>query len=299
MLNSMNDTIIRYQHNPTLTDTVGFFDASVPLKNEAFLPVADSLLKYYNHNAFHYVTPAAQPKTLVQITSIYTPHKLAPVHSNPIAINKQPTDWITMVFIACVIIFTWVQSMYPKRLFQIFRAVAQPHFMNQLEREGNLFKERIRLGLGFIYFSCSSIFIFLLASEYGFGMSGISNYSFAALISGGLFLFEATKSVAVYFSGKIFNNNENSHQYQLNTMIFNHVTGILLLPVVALAFYWNSSTFIFIGIILISLLILYRTYRGILIGLHGSRYNLFYLFLYLCTLEILPLVLLAKALVLA
>jgi len=290
----MNDSIIRYQHNPMLTDTVGFFDACYPLTNETELPIADSLLKFYDLNCYNYHTPSPEPTQLVQTKSIYIPHELKSVNPSPQSINRQPMDWITVVFLACIIIFTWVQSLYSKRLVQIFRAVAQPHFLNQLEREGNLFKERIRLGLGFIYFSCSSIFIYLISREYGFSQAGYSSYTFIVFVFCGLFLFEAIKSVVVFLSGIIFNTSENARQYQLNTMIFNHIIGLSLLPIVTLAFYWNNRTVIFIGIIFISLLILYRTFRGILTVISGNRYSLFYLFLYLCTLEILPILLLYK-----
>jgi hypothetical protein len=294
----MNDTIVRYQHYPLLIDTVGFFDVCIPLTNESNLQIVDSLSKYYDLNSYNYISPGATPRQQLQIKSIYTPHQLKPIHSSPLSINKQPTDWITIVLLMCLVIFTWIQVLYPKRLSQIFRACAQPHFLNQLEREGNLFKERIRLGLGFIYFSCSSIFLFLLSKEFGLAPTGMSSYFFTLLIFTGLLLFEAAKTVAVYMLGIIFNTSENARQYQLNTMIFNHIIGLSLIPIITMAFYWNNSIIIFIGIIFISLLILYRIFRGILTGLSGNKYNLFYLFLYLCTLEILPLLLLSKALIL-
>jgi hypothetical protein len=194
----------------------------------------------------------------------------------------------------CLVVFAWVQKYYPKRLIQIFRAVAQPHFLNQLEREGNLFKERIRLGLSLIYYCISSIFIFVLMKSFGLLPSGMSNLTLTAVIFTGLLLFESFKSMLVYSIGIIFDTRETARQYDLNIMIFNHITGILLLPVIITAFYWNNSGIIFIGIAIVSLLLLYRTFRGFLTGVSNSSYNLFYLFLYLCTLEILPLIILYK-----
>ncbi len=290
----MNDSIIRYQYNPLLTDTAGFFDVCIPLTNEARPPKADSLQKYYDFSIYNYITPAPEPKQLLHSTSVFVPHNLKPVHQGPLAINRQSGDWATLVFIVCLLVVAWIQTFYPKRLIQIFRAVAQPHFLNQLEREGNLFKERIRLGLSFIYYCIASIFIFLLVNEFGGIPSGMSNFGFTAAVFAGLFIFESVKSLLVYFTGMVFGTTESARQYQLNTMIFNQITGITLLPVIITAFYWNNIYIIYTGIAIVSLLLLYRTFRGILTGMTNNNYNLFYLFLYLCTLEILPLFILFR-----
>lgn len=291
----MNDTLIRYKINPLLVDTTGFFDISVPLTDESSLPKVDSLHKYYDFSVYNYITPAPEPRQFSQTTSLFTPHKLKSVHSGPVALNRPSGDWATIVFILCLIVFAWIQTFYPKRFIQIFRAVAQPHFLNQLEREGNLFKERVRLGLSFIYYCTSSIFIFLVLNAFDIRPSGISSLMLTTAIFAGLFLFQLIKLLVIHLTGIIFKTSETARQYQLNSMIFNHIIGILLLPVIILAFYWDSRDIIFVAIAIASLLLLYRTFRGLLTGLSNSSYNLFYLFLYICTLEILPLIILFKA----
>jgi len=158
----MNDSIIRYQYNPMLTDTVGFFDYCIPLTDEALRPESDTLQKYYDFSIYNYMTPKPEPRKFQHTTSIFAPTNLASVHAGPVQLVRQSTDWITLILLACLVIFAWIQTFYSKRFAQIYHAVAQPHFVNQLEREGDLFKDRIRLGLGFIYYSISSFFIFLL-----------------------------------------------------------------------------------------------------------------------------------------
>jgi hypothetical protein len=102
------------------------------------------------------------------------------------------------------------------------------------------------------------------------------------------------KSLLIYTSGIIFKTAESSRAYQLNTLIFNQITGIAIFPFALMAFYWENTTFLIIGVVIVSLLFGYRLFRGILTGLANKNYNLLYLFLYLCTLEILPLLLLVK-----
>ncbi len=290
----MDSLTIRYKFNPTLTDTVGFFEYSIPLTNESFVPTADSLKKYYNNSIFDYITPPPASKELTQTNSVFGHHQLEPVHSDSLPVNRQSTDWITLVLLICLFIFAWIQTYYPKRFGQIFRAVAQPHAVNQLEREGNLFSERITLGLGFIYYAVSSIFIYQLFKTFFTIPDGLNNIALAGIIFGSLFAYQMVKSALVYMLGIIFQTSESTRSFQLNTLIFNHIIGAVLFPVTIIAIYWGSSIFLIAGIVIASLLLLYRLFRSILTGMANMNYNLFYLFLYLCTLEILPLLLLYK-----
>jgi len=290
----MDTTSIRYKFNPQLTDTVGFYDYCIPLTKESIPPVADSLQKYYDFSVYNFVTPPPPPKEFAETMSVFAKHQLRPVHSGPMAINRESTDWITILLLVCLLLFAWIQTVSHKRFAQIFKAVMQPHSVNQLEREGNLFKERITLGLGAIYYIVGSVFIFQLFSAFHSLPGEFDNLSFTALILGVLFSYQMLKSLLIYTSGIIFKTAEPSRYYQLNTLIFNQITGIALFPFVIMAFYWGNTTFLIIGSVIVSLLFGYRLIRGILTGMANKNYNLLYLFLYLCTLEILPLLLLLK-----
>jgi hypothetical protein len=290
----MDSTSIRYKFNPMLTDTVGFYDYCIPLTNESIPPVADSLKKYYDFSVYNFVTPPPAPKELTETISVFGKHQLLPVNSGPVAIIRQSTDWITILLLVCLLLFAWIQTTSQKRFAQIFKAVMQPHSVNQLEREGNLFRERITLSLGAIYYIVGSVFIFQLFNAFYTLPGEIDNLSFTALILAALFSYQMLKSILIYTSGIIFKTAESSRYYQLNTLIFNQITGIVVFPFSIMALYWENTTFLIIGSVIVSLLFGYRLFRGILTGMANKNYNLLYLFLYLCTLEILPLLLLLK-----
>jgi hypothetical protein len=291
----MNDTLIRYQFDPALTDTAGFFRNCIPLTDESHPPAVDSLKEYCYFGIFHYITPRPEPKKLLRTESVFAPHHLKASNRGPKPRIEQSTDWITFILIACLLVFAWIRTTYPKRLIQIFRAAAQPHFVNQLEREGNLFRERISLGLGLVYFTSMALFIFLLFREFSGIPSGLRNIEFMAVILGGLMTYHLLKAIAISGTGFIFRTGESSRQYQLNTLIFNLIIGIILFPVTILAFYWDATPFLILGLVVSGILMVYRLIRGVMSGLEQRNFNLFYLFLYLCTLEILPLLLLYKA----
>jgi hypothetical protein len=290
----MHDSVIRFQYNVTITDTTGFFDYCIPGTNELDMLQVDSLKKYFNQSAYDYISPPPKPRQLTEAPSVFGQHQLVPSHFNPRTINRQSTDWITILLMICLFIFAWIQTFYSKRFSQIFRAAAQPHFVNQLEREGNLFKERITLGLGFIYYGVLSVFIYQLFNSVGLIPSGMNNIGFTALIFGSLFTFQMLKSLIVYSSGIVFETRESARSHQLNILIFNHITGVTLFPFTIMALYWESPVFLYIGGLSALIITLYGFFRSILTGLNNKNYNLFYLFLYLCTLEILPVLVLLK-----
>jgi hypothetical protein len=80
---------------------------------------------------------------------------------------------------------------------------------------------------------------------------------------------------------------------------FNRGTGIILFPVVALIAYFpaeNPMVAVFLGILTTLVFYVMLLKRGISILLK-KQFPIFYLFLYLCTLEILPLLLIYKLVV--
>ncbi|MBL7890070.1 MAG: DUF4271 domain-containing protein, partial [Bacteroidia bacterium] len=56
----------------------------------------------------------------------------------------------------------------------------------------------------------------------------------------------------------------------------------------------SIEIFIKIGLYLLALFLFTRMVRGLIIGLNSVRVSKFYLFLYLCSLEILPLIVMIK-----
>lgn len=291
---SMNNSSIRFQYNPALTDTVGFFDYCIPLTNTGDKHIADSLQPFYSNLLFDYVKPEKAVAHKEIVTSVFKPHQLQIKSLSSKPMHTQSTDWVIGILLISLIFFAWIQTTYSKRLRQIIKAALQPYFLNQLEREGNLFTERISIGLGVIYYSMTSILLFLVFKKFGFIPSGLSDWQVTLLLFGGLFVFDGIKSVLITISGKVFQTEESSHEIKLNILIFNHLIGVFLFPVSIIALFWNGKFILITGLVIFSLLMIYRFIRLLIIGISTSKYNLLYLILYLCTLEILPILLLLR-----
>ena len=108
----------------------------------------------------------------------------------------------------------------------------------------------------------------------------------------GVFLFHTIKMFLFKVAGWIFRSAQATSDYVLNFYIFGQISGMVILPIVIFVCYMNNLTIMYLGIVLFAILYLYHLLRGLTITLMNAKISLYYIILYLCTLEILPLVIL-------
>lgn len=211
-------------------------------------------------------------------------------------IHKQ-SDAVFYIFMFCLVIGTMIYFLKNKRIFQIFKAFYIPHFTNQLIRDGVVQKEFFAFPLLLIYFISLSLLI-TKSLTFFWGIESKLIYSFWILVI--LIVLYIAKIFIINFSKWCFKTQKETSEYNTNNFIFSIIIGIFLIPMVFLIYYLQSpiSDFLlYFVLIIIALLFLYRTIRSFLIGLSSERYNLYYFILYLCTVEILPLIVTSKLLI--
>jgi hypothetical protein len=105
------------------------------------------------------------------------------------------------------------------------------------------------------------------------------------------------KIALIRISGFIFKTGKEASEYISAIFLFINILGLFLLPVViCLAFIEKADPriFIYTGYFIIGSFLCLRLLKGLVIGFGSNRVSKFYLFLYLCTLEIIPFVILIK-----
>jgi hypothetical protein len=123
-----------------------------------------------------------------------------------------------------------------------------------------------------------------------------------------LYLTSAILVIAYFFGkkivysaiGAVFEGTSETKEYLFNVDNFNRSLGLVLLPVVALINYYpanNPVNMVFVGVFIVVVFYIFLIQRGISILLR-KQFSIFYLFLYLCILEFLPLLLIYKVVVL-
>ena len=203
--------------------------------------------------------------------------------------------WVPMILIGTFLVFAWVRLFYRRRMELIIRGVFAKNYANQFSREGNIFNERIGLALFVNYLAGISMFIYLSAPMLGLG-AGIPPWLLYLAIVAFFYGFWLVKSLMVQVLSWMFSTGEHSRDLLMNMHLYNLFTGLVLLPLLPLMAYAQPLVFFYISLIIIGLIYFFRFLRLGFVGIRFEKFSVFHLILYLCTLEILPLIVLAKIL---
>jgi hypothetical protein len=236
-----------------------------------------------------------RPDTAATV-SLFQNHSLEVKNSGPVLHFTQYDYLIASILFFSYILFVWLYFSNRKRLNQIIRGLYVGRYANQFAREGVSIGNRLVIFLSALFVLTLSLFVCQTAHYYGFleSQSPLSLFFITAII---ILSIYSVKLVVIKFAGFLFETQKEIREYTVSIFLFCNTVGLFMLPIViCLAFFKqvNPLIFIYSGFSLISILFLTRLVRGLIIGLDSARVSKFYLFLYLCTLEIVPLVILSK-----
>lgn len=287
------------QEKTAETDTVGSYSD--------FL--SDSLNMFHADSVFRFelkeiILPADDSLTTTDQVVYNTPSIFtSPGKSQnavPTARNQDNYDWLTGLFLICLIIFAWIRVYNTRRIKQLFKAVIARHHVNQLMRDGNLTEERLAPGLVFIFLISVSTMIFQL------GYSGFEHWLgiydpvlIFLIILGSIAVLWLMKILAIKGTGKIFRSRHDTGELIITNLIFNATAGMVIFPLVLAGFYIENPLILKIAAGMLLVLILLRFVRSLSVGIAAQTFSVLYLFLYLCTLEILPVIFLYRWVTLA
>lgn len=228
--------------------------------------------------------------------SIFTGHSLIKKHDYPIFNSSSQTYWPGIVLFFIFSIYVLIRISEPKKIIKVFTSVFSLQEAKQLFREEFKLTKRVSILLG-ISFILIMAFLVQFINEY-FGLI-LNEYSqlkqflfFIAVIS----LMYLIKFLANYALAIITSNEELGKEYLFNVYVFSQTIGIILFPmVICLQFTkYPVEWFLYPTIIICGGFYALRMFRGFVISSSEQNIGILYIFLYLCALEILPLLVLVK-----
>jgi|GEM_PF-3950976 len=213
-------------------------------------------------------------------------HKKTTEEATPLWIHLSLFFWVAVVLFA--------RQSYTMRLRQILVATFNPQHVKQLQREGNLLKQAFPILFLFLHAFVISLFAFrMLSIHFPRSFYFSSKEGFVLLYVLVVLLFFA-KFIAIWFSGILFQTKAVSRPYLLDHVLFYITEALLLFPLLILYVYSGMQIFAYVALTVLFALWLFRLQRAVVIGLACTNFSRSYLFLYLCTLEVLPVLLLYK-----
>lgn len=229
--------------------------------------------------------------------SLFKEHLLAVKNTKP-EIHFTNYDFvISGVLLFLYILFVWMYVSNYKKLSQIINGFYINRNSNQMSRDDLSIGNRVSFFLSIFFIITLTIFISRIIAYYGLQF-GISNTAVLNLIIGvGIIVAYSLKFASIKLFGYIFKVQREASEYIMTIFLFCNTLGLFMLPiVVGLTFVRQVSPVVFIysGIGVIVIFFMVRMIRGLILGLNSSEISKIYLFMYLCTLEILPIVIMVK-----
>lgn len=308
-----NDTILKQLHQSVeihLSDSIQFTRQLImlpadlhvpPLKandtiNRDFFPVLqkqNSLKKLIFQDDVNLIPiPPIQPERLVLLTEEpVKPEIILPERK----IERSSPDWQMGIFIFALILLGTVRLFFVKYLGQLLSSTVNYITASRMFRERSLSLVHASFRLDIMFYVVLSLFIFHSLQVFHVKLHpvGIVSYVF---ILGGLIAYFGLKRVAYYIQGSISRTVQETLEFLFNMNIYNRTLGLFLLPVTLIVAFTPLSRpelVIFTGMSMVCVFYLLLIFRGVKI-LMRKHFSIFYMILYLCTLEILPLLFLYK-----
>ncbi len=229
---------------------------------------------------------------------LFTTHLLKSHSRSAEPFNAFTLDWFTIVLLGMIMLLTWFKVFYYKIFSQLWDAFFSLTTTNQIVRDESVLLQRASLILSVIAYFVSGLFVYQVSLVLGWNHyllpGGFNRFILFALI---IALAYSIKMILLRFLSVVFKIEKPVATYIFNIFLVNMVIGLLLFPVLILIAYLPASYRYYIVIstlLILALLVTYRIVRAVGIGLTIQRFSLFYLFLYICSFEIAPLLIIYK-----
>ena len=279
-------------HNKSIDSSLSTLNENLPLINNNI-----SSALFINNGDSIIIEDSIRLDTLQNpSTTFFAEHKLKTQNIVP-KLHKQNSNdgWISGIILICLSIFILIKVFASKRIKQIFFSVFGQQYFHQLNRDGNLYRERISVLFFIIYSLLTSLFIYQTIFVFcKYDNKLLNSFILFSLIFISIISLWTIKIIVIKFVAKLFKEYEISTEYRINILVFNIITGIFLIPLLILIIYLKANIYFYFLFFIIGALLLFRLLRSIKIAISKRKNSVLYIFLYFCSLEILPAVIIIK-----
>ncbi len=222
---------------------------------------------------------------------------LLPKQSHSLSLHgNEELIWPSLFLIFCLLLLVIIKMRALSKVIRIIQSTFSKQLLQQMEREEfnpfklssvilNLF---FILNLSFLIYKINSIYKFVLIEK----VSLVQFFFFLALI----ILISSLKVITNFALSLLTGERKIITEYSINSSLINQTFGLFIFPWIILAEFSKFNPLIFVcgAIIVLTLAILIKWYRGVIMGLVQERIGLLQIFSYFCGLEILPIFVIVK-----
>jgi len=233
--------------------------------------------------------PLFQKDTLSNaiITSLFEGKPIIEQSTQSIELEKliHFPDWLTLVFLGMIIYLVLIRFIFNIDFIESLKGLLKIESLDVVGFDKT--NQRTAFVLSpisaiiysyYFYFFINPHYI-LLDIDYLFFISSIS-----------IILLFFTKVFIEYSIATLFNTLKTYDIFLIDHLYILSISSLIQLPFILLFTYNQAMIFIWISLALLLFFLVLRLIRGFIIGYQQSQFSKSYIFLYLCSLEILPII---------
>ena len=211
--------------------------------------------------------------------------------------NSDFSGWLTVGLLLITFMLSLVWYFFPERVLRLLSREGSKHKAkyadNQFAKPGFV----LYMLLGTTFIATTSLALYLLAKN--FLSRQLSGYTFdqvIIIITTLVMLYYAFRFVVIYAVGFLFNRQDLAANQVKASFRADIIQSFLLIPWLLILLNNPSSFFYYSALVLLLLTVVYKWGISLYIGLKSSKISLYHNILYLCALEIVPVIALLKLL---
>jgi hypothetical protein len=237
-------------------------------------------------------TIAENPVVHRFVTSQFAP--ATRIHPEPLVHNY--SQWQLLTLGVALLIISILRLTQKNFFTNIWRSLTSRPLFRQLYRAGDLFTPGSAVLLFVASLLVYTTFVFQWDEVYHFlwFLNPMPLYQQVVAVTIAIAMILLTKRWLTRLIGFIFKNNSLVREYVANTRFMNQVATLFLIPFLLFSLYSTSQIPLLAASVVALVIYLFRLFRSILIGFESRKYSHYQNFIYLCGLEILPVIIVLK-----
>ena len=277
-------------------------DSTSIIDTTPILASADSIITDSLQRAADSLLMLQKKKAVIDTTSYkkFMTHPYLPMQTRPsFRINElriAPSfDSRFYLIIGMLFYLAFIKVTFPKYFSNVFQLIFQSPIRQKQTREQLQQNNLASLFSNILFILNASIFVSLLAVKNAW--VDLSLYSCIGYSAVGFTALYSFKFLFLWLSGWLFSQGEAIGNYSFIVFLTNKVMGVFLIPAILLLAFSPESVQDFAynsALIVISIFFVYRYLVSFSIVRASLKVSAFHFFLYLCTCEVLPMLVLYK-----
>ncbi len=204
--------------------------------------------------------------------------------------------WLFITLLLLLGLFAGMRIYYGSILMQTLESSVSFQVAARIFDDNSILQKQVDNILYVFYFFSAALLLYVVETRLGLEPYGLTGGHLYLFNLGLLMMVFLGRVLIVMATGFLFNKTAIYREYLYNIFIFNKLIGVVILPLLLFVIYTDGIlifVFQWIALLAVTVLLIMRLIRGIVFSFRRDV-SIFYMFLYLCALEMAPLILLYR-----